>query len=96
MAGREREVDGRVDGDVATPVGDGRAVEEPLAVGGPHRAVAGRGVVVDDDTRPSGRRWAAHGTILAIGNSTMSVAPTSRNAGIKMLISRFGTTVSTA
>ncbi len=35
-------------------------------------------------------------TILAMGSSTMSLAPSSHNAGMRMLISVFGTTVSTA
>jgi len=38
----------------------------------------------------------AHGTILESGSSRMSVAPLSFNAGIKMLISDFATTVSNA
>ena len=38
----------------------------------------------------------AYGTILEMGISTMSVAPRSRRAGMRMLISLRGTTVSTA
>ncbi|MYH44179.1 MAG: hypothetical protein F4017_07710 [Acidimicrobiaceae bacterium] len=41
-------------------------------------------------------RLPSYGTILEMGISTMSVAPRSRRAGIRMLISRRGTTVSTA
>lgn len=43
----------------------------------------------------SGRRK-AHGTILEIGSSMMSVAPASLRAGINVLIVSLGTTVSTA
>ena len=37
-----------------------------------------------------------HGTILAIGSSIMSEAPTSFSSGISLLMDSFGTTVSTA
>ena len=44
----------------------------------------------------TGEPLLAHGTILESGNSRMSVAPLSFSAGIKMLISDFATTVSSA
>jgi hypothetical protein len=52
--------------------------------------------------RPGGRRpvggagGPGQGTILEIGSSMMSVAPLSFRAGIRMLMSCFGTTASTA
>ena len=44
------------------------------------------------DPAPPGRQW----TILARGSSRMSVAPLSRSAGMRVLMTALGTTVSTA
>lgn len=96
MPGGEGEVDLGAASDDTGSIGNRGAVEEPLALDIDHGPVAGRAVELGDATATPPWRAVGHGTIFAIGSSTMSVAPPSRSAGIKMLISLFGTTVSTA
>ena len=93
----------RADLDGARAVGDGRAVEEPLAPSRRRRPPC-RSRRPRRTRRPGPRRCPRRArpcrrhqwTILAIGSSMMSVAPWSRRAGIRMLMSALGTTVSTA
>ena len=79
------------DVDGPRPVGNRRAVKAVLGpVLGPHRPEPG--VLVEGDHLAASGQW----MILDSGNSMMSVAPWSFNAGISVLISFLGTTVSTA
>lgn len=89
VAGDDVERHRRVDLDGPRPVGNGRAMEEELAAFvRPHGAVAG--VAVERGDR------AVQWTILAMASSTMSLAPASFSAGMRVLMSDLGTTVSTA
>lgn len=85
----------RTDRNGAGPAGDASAVErERVAVGRAERADAA--VCVELDNRSPPRGAVAQCTIFEIGSSMMPLAPCAFNAGIKMLISDFATTVSTA
>src|SRR5690348_13485215 len=91
------------DVDAARAVGDGRAVEPPLAPVDAADGAVARGVVEGDDVAAlrhdlgeHGRGCLAQWTILAIGISSRSVAPASLSAGISTLICALGTTASTA
>lgn len=77
--------------DGAGAVGDAGAVEgiTPTVLG-LHLAQPPGGVKGNDDTAVD------QCTILAMGSSMMSVAPWSLRAGIRVLMSALGTTVSTA
>jgi hypothetical protein len=79
--------------------GGGGALEAGL-VGrrpGGRRPVGGAGGPGPGSRRPvGGAGGPGQGTILEIGSSMMSVAPLSFRAGIRMLMSCFGTTASTA
>lgn len=112
MGGDEVTDHGRPDGNRAGAIGNGRAVEGHLPDPGDlgHPETGGvvetpyRGLTLGpggwfgcepaDDGCDVGVD--GHGTILAIANSMMSVAPASLSAGISVLIVSLGTTVSTA
>src|SRR5689334_20591933 len=97
MAGSHPEGHRRAGGDGAGAVGDGGAVEGPLGA-----FVVADGalalVVVEGCHRAAPRveRRRHQGTILAIGSSRIPEAPASDSAGISVLITRLGTTASTA
>src|SRR4051812_2758099 len=89
MAGAHVKAHPRAESDVPRSVGDRRAMEEVAdPVLGADQAEALFSVEFVDRS--------CQCTILDSGNSMMSVAPWSLSAGIRMLISAFGTTVSTA
>ena len=104
--GRQAEGDLGAGFDVTGSVSYGGAVERVLrAVRLPQDTEADRFVELRDDARagqslldghPGRIRDRAQCTIFESGNSMMSVAPASESAGMRMLISFFGTTVSTA
>lgn len=78
--------------DLTCPICDRQALKGKLgAILSPNQPETDLLVKLDHFTRSD-----AHGTILAMGISTRSVAPASDNAGISRLICDFGTTVSTA
>ena len=84
--------------DCAGPIGNGGAVERVFDAAARRDHSPAGGVV--EARNPAGKRGPeprqAQWTILASGSPMMSLAPASRNSGIKTLMSTLGTTVSTA
>lgn len=95
VAGNDNKIDPGAGGNVARAAGDLGAME-----GVPPAVVIVHFPEADGDVKRSDHAGTAGGagqwTILASDNSMMSVAPWSLRAGISVLMSDFGTTVSTA